>query len=367
MRKIPVRVVLVAALLLAGCGHGADRTSGSSAEALLTGWRWTAPRPSYVGMPGADDSGVAVTFGHSHAVLLDPAGQVRWTIDRARLRDVAPRLTGDAVLMATEDGLVSFDRAGGALRWAADLGERASSPVVVSTVAVVSTWDGSLIGVDIGTGSVVWRFALPGRALGSAAVSGGAVLVSWEGDHGAGAGVIAVDASTGRERWSIAVPAGGVSAPGVIAASGAGNVVVVVAGDSAAHGLAPDSGVERWRVDVGGSGSPEDGPLDAGGGAALVADRLGGMALLDAGDGRSRWEAKSDGAAVRGGLAGPGPGGTFALPLEDGRLMLAGPGRPVAFVDPPGRVSGVATGPGGTLLVAVREAADNDLTASTGW
>ncbi len=144
-------------------------------------------------------------------------------------------------------------------------------------------------------------------------------------------------------------------------------LVVVVAGDSAAHALAADSGTERWRVDVGGSGSPEDAPLDAGGGATLVADRLGGMALLDAADGRSRWHTNSDGAAVRGGPAGPGPGGTFALPLEDGRLMLAGPGRPAVLVDPPGRVSGVATGPGGTLLVAVREAADNDLTASTGW
>ena len=75
----------------------------------------------------------------------------------------------------------------------------------------------------------------------------------------------------------------------------------------------------------------------------------------------------SDGAAVRGGPAGPGPGGRFALPLEDGRILLAGPEQPTAVVEPPGRASGVATGPGGLLLVGVREATDNDLTASTGW
>ncbi len=135
-------------------------------------------------MPGADDAGVAVTFGHSHVVLLDPTGQVRWTVNRASLRDVAPRLTDDAVLVATEDGLVAFDRASGAVRWAADVGERANSPVVLSTVAVVSTWEGSLIGVDLGTGAVVWRSALPGPALGPAAVSDGAVVVSWEAEQG---------------------------------------------------------------------------------------------------------------------------------------------------------------------------------------
>jgi len=319
-------------------------------------------------MPGTDDAGVAVTFGHSHAVLLDGAGQVRWTADRARLRDVAPRLTRDAVLVATEDGLVSFDRATGALRWAAPIGERANTPAVVGGAAVVSTWEGSLVGVDLASGSVRWRTPLPGPALGPPTVAGDAVVASWEADHGDGAGVVAVDAGTGRPRWATAVPAGGVSAPGVVVAPGAaGTTVVVVAGDIAAHALAADSGTERWRVDLGGAGSPEDAPLDAGGGVALVADRLGGMTLLATADGRSTWHVTSDGAAVRGGPAGPGPAGDYALPLEDGRLLLAGPGRPTTLADPPGRVSGVAVGPGGTLVVGVREAVDNDLTASTGW
>jgi len=318
-------------------------------------------------MPGSDGAGVAATFGHSHVVLLDPAGQVRWTVDRARLRDVAPRLTGDSVLVATEDGLVAFDRANGALRWMADLGERANAPAVAGTVAVVSTWEGSLVGVDLAKGSVVWRTGLPGPALGPAAVAGDAVVVSWEADHGVGAGINAVEATTGRQRWSTAVPAGGVSAPGVVTAPGGAAMVVAVAGDVAAHALAADSGVERWRAEVGGSGSPEVAPLDAGRGVALVADRLGGMALLDADNGATRWHVTSDGATVRGGPAGPGPGGAFALPLEDGRLLIAGPGRPETLVDPPGRVSGVAAGPAGTLVMGIREAPDNDLTASTGW
>ncbi|MDQ6798964.1 MAG: PQQ-binding-like beta-propeller repeat protein, partial [Actinomycetota bacterium] len=174
----------------------------------MTSWRWTAPRPSYVGMPGADGSGIAATFGHSHVVLLDAHGQVRWTVDRARLRDVAPTLTADAVLVAAENGLVAFERADGAVRWAADLGERANSPAVAGTLAVVSTWEGSLIGVDLANGSVVWRTGLPGPALGAAVVAGDSVAVSWEADHGAGAGINAVETATGRQRWSTAVPAG---------------------------------------------------------------------------------------------------------------------------------------------------------------
>lgn len=372
MRRVVVRTVLASALVLAGCGHSTGRSSSGPpasspmADPLTTSWRWTAPPPSYVGMPGADGSASAVTFGHSHLVLLDPAGKPRWTVDSAELRDVAPRLTAGAVLAATEQGLVAFDRGSGAPRWSAAIGERTNAPAVDGTVAVVSTWEGSLVGVDLNTGSVLWRVPLPGPALGPAAVAGDVAVVSWEGDHASGAGVVAFDAMTGRQRWSTALPAGGISGPGVMTGAGAG-VLVVVAGDSAAHALAADTGTERWRVDVGGAGSPEVVPLDAGGGRILVADRLGGMALLDGSDGRSRWAVTSDGAAVRGGPAGPGPGGMYALPLEDGRLVLAGPDRPEALFDPPGRVSGVAVGPGGTLLIGVREAPDNDLTASTGW
>ncbi len=368
--SLPVAVAAsVAALVLAGCsggGSGGPETAGRE-PTMTTQWRWVAPPPSYVGMPAADAAGVAVTFGHSHLVVLDPTGEPQWTVDRPSLRDVAPALTPDAVLVATEDGLAAFERATGAPLWAADLGERANTPVMAGGRAVVSTWEGSLIGLDRATGSVQWRSGLPGPALGPAAAAGDTVVVSWESDHGDGAGVVAVDATTGRPRWSVPLPPGGVSGPGVLTAPGGPALVVVVAGDSAAHGLGADSGAERWRRELDGAGSPEDVPLDAGDGAVLVAHRLGGMALLDGTDGAPRWQVASDGAAVRGGPAGPGPNGLFALPLEDGRLLLAGPGRATATVDPPGRVSGVAAGPGGTLIVGVREAVDNDLTASAGW
>ncbi|HWC10678.1 MAG TPA: PQQ-binding-like beta-propeller repeat protein, partial [Acidimicrobiales bacterium] len=194
----------------------------------------------------------------------------------------------------------------------------------------------------------------------------GVVVATWEGEHGAGAGAVAVDPATGRQRWAVPLPEGGVSGPGLATVAG-DELAVVVAGDIAAHALALDSGAERWATPLQGAGSPEVAPVDAGGGTVLVAHRLGGMALLDGADGRVRWEAASDGAAIRGGPAGPGPGGAYALPLDDGRVLVAGPRRPARLVDPPGRVSGVAAGPGRVLLVATRETAENDLTALAGW
>ena len=365
-----VPVVMGAVLAaVAGCRDGGDPPAAPRrAEPLRTSWRWVAPPPSYVGMPGADENGAAVTYGHSHVVLVDAAGRPLWTTDRTRLRDVAPRLTADAVLVPTEEGLVAFERTTGALRWEAALGERANTPVLAGALAVVSTWDGSLIALDLARGTETWRLPLPGGALGPAAGDAHLVVTTWSAVDGSGAGMVAVDPATGRQRWAADLPPGGVSGPGLVVPAGGGApLAVAVAGDLAAHALATDTGAERWRAGLEGAGSPEVRPLDAGGGAVLVAHRLGGMSLLDAADGRRRWEASSDGAAVRGGPAGPGPAGRFALPLHDGRLLLAGPGRPPQVLDPPGRVSGVAAGPGGALLVGLREATDNDLTATTGW
>jgi outer membrane protein assembly factor BamB len=376
--------VLTGGVLLTGCARGekhedptaepgTEARAGSGPLSLQRAWRWVAPAPSYVGMPGSDAAGTAVTYGHSHVVLLGRAGEVRWTADRLRLRDVAPRLTPDAVLVPSEEGLVAFDRGTGAVRWEARLGERANTPVVAGGRVVLTTWEGSLVGLDPADGRVAWRLRLPGPALGPAAANADVAVASWAVEPRGGAGMVAAHPTTGRERRAVPLPPGGLSAPGLVAVpGGAPPLAVVVAGDLAAHALATDSGRERWRAPLEGAGSPEVAPLDAGGGRVLAAHRLGGMVLLDA-VGKPQWRASSDGAAVRGGPAGPGLGGRFALPLHDGRLVVAGPPRDGdgngdgEVLDPPGRVSGVATGPGRELLVSLREAPENDLSALSGW
>lgn len=351
----------------AGAGGGGERPAIPPPEAGAPGaeWRWEAPPGASVGMPAAEGDDVAFTYGHLRVAVYTADGRPRWETERVGLRDVAPRLTADLVVAATDDGVAAFDRAGGDERWYADLGERANSPVIAAGRAVASTWEGSLVALDVGGGTLLWRAPLPGPAVGPAATSadGTVVVTTWEAPDGGAAGAVAVDAATGRRRWAVGLEPGGVSAPAVTA----GGVVVVVAGDMAAHGLALATGHPRWRVETDGAGSPEVPPLPLDDGTVLLAHRLGGMVLVDGRDGGSRWQAEADAAAVRGGPAGPGPRGRFALPLDDGRLLLAGPDGPEEVLDPPGRVSGVATAGGGLLLVATRGADTNQLVALHGW
>jgi outer membrane protein assembly factor BamB len=142
--------------------------------------------------------------------------------------------------------------------------------------------------------------------------------------------------------------------------------VVMVAGDLAAHALALADGKERWRTPLRGAGSPEVPPAVVDARSVLVAHRLGGLDLLDTATGRRTWQESNDGAAVRGGPV-VGPAGSYAFPLDDGRLVLAGPGRPTEVRQAPGRISGVVAGPGGLLVAATRGAAVNSVQATPYW
>ena len=368
MRPSPPRLLvtaLVSFALLPACGgdRPAARPPRPEGEvAMAAEWRWEAPPRAAVGMPATDGPDVAFTYGHLYLALYGADGTPRWELERLGLRDVAPRLTTDLVVAATDDGVVAVDRATGRQRWHTVLGERANSPVMAGGRLVVSTWEASLAALDPTGGRVAWRATLPGPAVGPAATTpdGTVVVATWESEHGDAAGAVAVDAATGSRRWAVPLVPGGVSAPAVTAAG----TVVVVAGDVAAHGLALATGESRWRAATGGAGSPEVPPLVLGDGTVLVAHRLGGMVLVD--EGHVRWQASADAAVVRGGPTGPGPGGRFALPLDDGRLLVAGPDRQEEILDPPGRVSGVALA-GGLLLVATRGAEVNALVALNGW
>jgi hypothetical protein len=89
-----------------------------------------------------------------------------------------------------------------------------------------------------------------------------------------------------------------------------------------------------------------------------VADRDGDLAVLDARTGRRRWSVNGIGAAERGGPLSL-PGDAVALPVDDGRFLVARAGRIVAVVDPPGRVMGLARMGLDQLVLATRESPDN--------
>ena len=137
----------------------------------------------------------------------------------------------------------------------------------------------------------------------------------------------------------------------------AGRDVAVTFGH-AGVALVSRDGRERWRTPLGGAGSPEVPPLVVAGGFA-VADRVGDLAMVRAGDGRVRARVAGVGDAVRGAPAGTAT--RLALPVDDGRVVLTVLGR-TRVLDPPGRVSGVAV-LGRLLLVATREAEHDSLVA----
>lgn len=336
---------------------------GTDAVPAGNGWAWTAPPPAWIGMPAADDRDIAFTYGRQHLVLLDDRGRLRWDVYRLGLRDVAPRLTPEAVVAATDDGMAAFSRSDGSRMWETAVAERANSPVIAGGLAVTSTWEGAVVAIDLSDGRVAWKVALPGPSLGPPATDGTTVVATWDRPDRRSGGAVALDAATGRQRWAVPLPGGGVSAP----ALAPGGSAVVVAGDLAAHALAMSTGERRWRTPVDGAGSPEVPPSAVDARSVLVAHRLGGLDLLDAATGRRTWQVATDGAAVRGGPA-VGPEGSYAFPLDDGRMLLAGPNRATELVRPPsGRISGLAAGPGGLLVATVREAPVNTLEAGPAW
>lgn len=369
----------LAAALLAGCGTGGPARTPSPGPAAGgpasdrpvaapdaapdgVAWNWAAPSPASTGMPAADDRNVAFTWGHEHLVLLDDEGRVRWDVTRLGLRDVAPRLTADLVLAATDDGMAAFRRADGTKAWDTVLSARANTPVVVGALAVTSTWEGQLVGIGVADGRVAWKAPLPGGAVAPPASDGGAVVVTWQREDRSAAGALAVEGATGRSRWAVAVEPGGVGGPAVTP----DGAVVFVGGDLFAHALGLADGKERWRTELRGAGSPEVPPVAVGAGSVLVAHRLGGLDLLDTAGGRRLWQVATDGIMVRGGPV-IGPQGSFAFPLDDGRLVLAGPDRDTEMRQAPNRLSGLVAGPRGLLVAATRGATVNTVTATGDW
>lgn len=374
-------------------------------------WRWDVPAGSSAGMPAvaADGSGqVAFTYGRHALVLLEgrqepaamdvphtnspcvgssiPAEEPsvcasshvaapNWQAELVGLRDVAPLITPAAVVVATDYGVAAFDRGDGSLLWHSLLGDWASAPVSVAGWFVVSLWDGAVVALDPVDGLPVWKVGLGGRALAPPAVATAeqSVVVSWDSDGRAG--VTSVSASDGSVQWTVAVAPFGVSGTVVIPGVGGSHpLVVFVAGDRRAHALALPDGEPRWSFALEGAGSPEVVPaVGPGPGHVVVGHRLGGFAVLGATDGAWRWGSASDGAAVRGSPVtwgdspGAGPGPAVAMPLDDGRVLVATPRGRAELSLTPGRLGGTALDAEGSLLVAGRGPGPAYVAAVAGW
>jgi outer membrane protein assembly factor BamB len=370
-KTLSVIVGAVAVCLLAACAGSAG---AARAPKLGTArWRWRPPPPASVGMPAADGDEVVVTFGHTFVVSLGPGGAERWRTRRLGVREETPLFTPDLVVVPADDGLVALDRRTGRIRWDVRLGrsvaelpdpdDAASTPVLAGHTVLTCLSGGVLVGVEASSGAVRWRVPLAGRSDGPPATDGDAVVATWDPERGADAGITAFDVATGRTRWSAPLRAGAVSAPAIAGRAAHGAVAVVVDHDVAAKAFDVVTGRRMWEARLGGAGSPEVPPLPVGADRVLVADRLAGLTMLDV-HGHRLWSARADAAAVRGGPAGPTPDGEFVLPLYDGKVLVAGPGRGSESVEAPGGLAnGVAVATGGAVLVSTAQGDDNQLAA----
>lgn len=373
------------AVLAAGCSDGGGQAgssptpaspgtsapppvAGADEPAFIREWSWEPAGGEWAGMPAADDDAVAVTVSRHLVVLLDSVtGAVRWEREQPAVRDVAPALTPDRVVVPTDWGLVALDRGDGQTVWEAPLGDRASTPAVAGDLVVAALWDGALVAVDAASGELRWKLDLGGQSLGTPAVSGDTVVATW--DSGRAAGVVAVEAAGGARRWEAELPPDGVSGAGLVEGVGPGGagVVAVVAGDVAAHGFGLRSGQPLWRVETPGAGSPELAPVASGSGSVVLPHRLGGLMMVDPADGSVEWDVDTPEAAVRGGLVGPSARGTFALTLWDGSVLVGGPHGEAEMLSPPSLISGVAATPSGWLVVATGQGPAPEVTAVTDW
>ncbi|MGQ0744268.1 MAG: outer membrane protein assembly factor BamB family protein [Acidimicrobiales bacterium] len=345
-------------------GSPADSEPGGGKPALV--WEWEAPGGANLGTPVVDSAGVVFAHGLSAVSALDLDGKARWEVERTGVRDVAPALAGSLVLMPADDGMVGISRSDGTLLWDRVTGERSSVPWVSEGLAVTTTWEGSLMAFDVTSGEVAWRIALGGPSLAAPIGSQGVAVAIWDRAERGQAAAVGVEAATGRQLWSTPLHSGAVGAPGLVQGPAGDWVVVVVDGDVAAHGLDLRTGRKLGTRPTSGAGSPQLEPAGVGEGHLLVPHRLGGMALLD-GAGNIDWALDSETSiAVRGRPVGPTAGGRFLLALDEGVIMLARNGILDNFLDPPGRVSGLAVA-GDLLLIAGRESQTNYLWAVTGW
>ena len=186
MTRVTAMLVALIATVPTGCRAtpagppdlpaAAPEVDAPAPEPASIAWDWPAPARASTGMPAADDREVAFTYGHGHLVLLDAKGRARWEVARLGLRDVAPRLTGDLVLAATDDGVAAFRRADGSKAWDTPLAARANTPVVVGRLAVTSTWEGQLVGLGLADGRVAWKAPLRGGSVGPPASDGTALI-----------------------------------------------------------------------------------------------------------------------------------------------------------------------------------------------
>ncbi|MGB0507075.1 MAG: PQQ-binding-like beta-propeller repeat protein [Pikeienuella sp.] len=249
----PIAALGVAALTLGGCGIFGDD------EVKLPGER-IAVRATF------DDLLTSPSAKAQVEALSAPVSNSGWSQTNGSPEHTFGHLAlGESLSVAWTSSL--GDGGGGILT---------SSPVVAGDAVYGIDAAATVSSFQVSNGAVNWRADLsPESEDGADGFGGGVAIAGSRLFATTGFGdVIALDAATGDELWRVRM-----SAPSRAAPAATENIVIAIARDNTAYGLAPDTGEIVWRLPGAAAGA---GIL---GGASAAISRAGGFAVVPFGSG----------------------------------------------------------------------------------
>ena len=287
---------------LAGCaGSEASRSLAASSTTRPLPTLWSSPGPYDPSVLQADADGAVAVGALGDIHVYEPTGRERWNLNAADGPVYwRPALGPGVVLVALGDRFAVLDRNTGAVRWERRVEEPGRMALGTGSdgvpAAAISTGTGyvGFVHLDgVWVGSLQYHehpFAAP-----SVAVSDGrAFFTIPTTDYGR---LSVRDLATGAPLWERKIVAA--SAEPIVA-----DDVVLVAetqGPKAAHLLALDAatGAQRWALDLPRGGFLPGYESAVVGATYVVADRAGGVTLVDLAAHRVRWHRQAIPAGAR--------------------------------------------------------------------
>jgi outer membrane protein assembly factor BamB len=333
------RFLLVAALLVGGCGTATVTGRPTVESPAPSGAISAAPAPSLDPAPAAilTYRGDAARTGSMPGPGPLGTPSIRWTFQAGAPIGSQVAVVGKVVYVASTDGtLHAVDLETGTQRWSVSIGAESHGSVSVVDNLVIAVADDGVHAFATADGRAAWVSTKTGEVRGAPAVVGHvAVFASDDGR------ATALDTRTGSLLWQKPLGApdnSSVAAADGLVALGLQNGVMVV--------LALADGSGRWRTDTG-DGARIGTPTIAGG-RVYVATLDGGgpgsrhITALDLATGKVLWR-----------FASPGDEPAYAPAIADGRAIVEGEDGRITALDPAtGSVLWQAKAPGLVEVVA---------------
>ncbi len=278
-----------------GCSTRLGRSpfSGPKTQPPLR-WTYNGPAQESYAEPTIGSDGriyIAVEDNDVGAYGIHPDGGVAWALDAGNTSSALLVTADSTVLIASGNrtsGVLSVDRATGALGWRYAGADEHDAPLAMSATGEVITGDirGNMLSLNRRTSSRNWLVPPPAQfgVHGIAIAPDGTIVLTRDGD------VVALTAS-GSAKWSFKISTTVVTEAVTIN----GDVAYVTSSDGFVRAFDLDSGQPKWSADTGKLISPGRVAVAADGTIYVPCD--GRLLALGPKDGKPVWEATITGTA----------------------------------------------------------------------